>query len=492
MKRIAKFLILVMMISYAAFTMSVNAALDEKVEPMPDVYMPYEAFYSEVQENLANVDITVIGDYDFITRFELKDEQGKTISNMDIEECVEISSDYAINLNKRMNDNSLRAVVVNTDDSRDYVSFDNKEKLETAINEGYFVVFMVNDMTTTNTVLTRYAGAMMANYNTDENNPDNLIPYACYVTKNNAGEYYSGTFYRTQDTCQETMDETILYHMWCLRNIQSYTKNTTETKIQLQAELKKTIDEEEKTVVENDKLLDENVKNDLADTAISISKNRAETATAALSSGDYNDFSIGYDWKSVYYKGWHQNVIGSGDGMPSFWEWINFFYLRNGESGNHYYAWAIEYSAAPNGKWATKYVDYQSNAEKYQIGGQLRAHYPTQAPESGTFSCNFGATFSKRGPSADIGFTRSFPVNDLEIIDTTNINYGRIRFNYPQITYTDYQMNTSTNNAIFIYKDTKKTGSYQIHHYRRAHFWSRPVGVYTKTYIGDWNGVFYK
>jgi len=437
MKKMLQCSVLSIVILISCLIVPFPAVNGEDIEVMPDTYLSYSDFYEEINANLDKIEINVIGDYDFETSFDLKDEEGNICDRIDLSGKVESKDDYSFKTAPKSGKGNLKSIIISNDEAKDFSNFEGKEKIEDALEQGYFAVFMADDLKTMDVIWGKYFNSEMTTKSDDN---DENIPYACYIVKNKIGEYFTGTFFTNADALQSEKDETILYHLWCLKDIYNYTKNTEE--------LKKELDQ------------------------------KAQDAGAFTVSANVNDgelFSIGTSWRSICNgAGWHQNVYGSD---PSFWEWINFFYLVNGESGNHYYAWAIEYWANP--KWnaangiTTNYIDYQSDAAKYMSQGKLRNYFPKTTPQNGSYTFSFGASLSSTNTTtANIGYSRSVSTIDLEIKDTTDVNYGKIRFNYKTVLgfYTNYAKNTSSNGAIFIYKDEGKTGKYTFHHYRKANF----------------------
>lgn len=468
MKKSIKFSIIVIALiicSIAPFPSFQASAIDN----MPDTYISYDDFYKQINNNIDNIEINVIGDYDFETSFTLWDEEGRICNNFDLSEKIQAEVNYSFKITEKSDKGKLKAIVVSNDEAKKHGNFESKEKIEEALEQGYLAIFMIDDLLTGDVIFSRYTGAKLSTKSVDDN--DSNIPYACYVAKNNIGEYFTGTFYVNTDACGDSKDktwddeslkkmkdETILYHAWCLRDLNYYTRNSDAFKEQMEQK------------------------------SIDFGAIKASASTGS------DIFSIGSEWKSIC-GGWHQNIIGSGSNKPSFWEWINFLYLKNGESGNHYYAWAIDYSAAPNGGvgTGTAFVDYRSDAAKYMSKGKLRSHYPTSTPSNGSYNYSFGAAISSSGTAeANIGFSRTVSTSDLKIVDTTNINYGKIRFFYkigPFNQLTKYAKNTSNNSAIFIYKDEDKTGHYTFHHYREGAFHKFLLGI---SYSGNWYTTYYK
>lgn len=172
-------------------------------------------------------------------------------------------------------------------------------------------------------------------------------------------------------------------------------------------------------------------------------------------------FNVGVAWNAL--TSWHKNVyVGDYTNYAWFSEWICFFSALL-PTGEHCYAWAGEWSSEGAFARSNYYVRYQSDADMYNTGGQLRAYDPKQTPETASASFSAGIDSDAK---YNFGFSMSWNVSELKLLDQSSPGYEYCKLYW----YMRGQMmsNTCTGKFYMIFFDTEKTGSYTFHHFRDA------------------------
>lgn len=244
---------------------------------------------------------------------------------------------------------------------------------------------------------------------------ENNAVTSCFVSKNLAGEYFTGTLYSSKNTSSEKIKETLMTSAWKQRNLHYYTKD--------------------------------------------ISKIKSDLFSASATNGDL--FTVNYNWKTL--TPWHQNSWQSGTSYLS--EWMCFKGVR-ADDGYDYYAWCVESYITPiNG--GTDYVKLSSNAA-YQPSGQLRFYDPKSTPATNTVSFTIGGGITKNGVGLNISASYSTQISDLTIINNSNmgINLAKINFDYNYLSSFAHQ--ETLNCFSVIEKNTTNSSTFKFHHRREA------------------------
>lgn len=188
-----------------------------------------------------------------------------------------------------------------------------------------------------------------------------------------------------------------------------------------------------------------------------ISRGKAAPAQVRASG---TDFSIGYEWNALC--SWHKNTY-AGDITNYSWfsEWLCFY--STNASGDHYYAFAGEWSA--EGSWTrlTDKIKYQSDGNLYQSGVLLRDYEPKMTPSTSeaSFSCSIDSD-----SKYNFGFSQSWSISNLKLTDNTSSanDYCKLTWQLSG----SMARNTCTGKFFMIFKDENESGSYKFHHYRYA------------------------
>ena len=179
--------------------------------------------------------------------------------------------------------------------------------------------------------------------------------------------------------------------------------------------------------------------------------------TNAVGTSPEGNFNPGTGWNEL--TDWHKNIF-AGDLTGSNWfsEWIAFYSAN--VAGQHYYAWAGEWSTEGSLTQMTNYVKYQSDADLYQSGVRLRSYEPKMTPDETNVSFNIAINKDNK---FNFGFSVSWPTR---LVDNTSSGNEYCKLTW----YTGGKMarNTCTSSFVMIFKDEKNASGYTFHHYRSA------------------------
>jgi len=396
------------------------------VEKMPMSRLPMDELVSEMRQNAANFEIHYIGD------------DTNKFSNTDELEVALITdtSLSSATTSKKTSKDSAKVFFI---DSGYVESAKSNQSLQAVLDKGYLIFFETENQADTDAVLSSITGFQVSNTKIENESAkregqDEYVVNACFVAKNKAGEYLTGTLYIQNGSSQTEKETQLLISAWEERNLYYYTKSDANAS----------------------KLL---------------------TLNAAAYNGDM--FTVNYTWK--YLMNWHKNSWQSSliGGNPfTLSEWICFLGVR-ADDGSDYYAWCVESYATPRpttlvqpNRNFTKKVVYASNA-RYDTfaNGQLRAYEPKFAPNSSTVSFSIGSDVAKDGVATSIGASFPIDMNEYTIVNDSQMGNELARINYlysVPIFYTSppYAAQETINTFSVIIKNNANTSTFKFQHYR--------------------------
>jgi hypothetical protein len=312
----------------------------------------------------------------------------------------------------------------------------NIGKIQTILSKGYTTVFFL-EPENVDELRKTYTG-----YDTkvieDANN--NQKPYIFYISKNKAGEYFTGVIY-SHEMNNEVL-KSALASSWNRRNDWKYTRKTPDIK----------------------------------------------KSNVAYAEGGAT-FSIGSTWRCV--RSWelveYSTTFRGGvayNDKGRFSEWRGVFYCTNSVDGKDYYAYATEVGMLP--VTGSTYCDkfwYQSESNAI-VPDAIRNYQPRAVPSESTYTFNVGAGIAKDGLSGNGSLSWTYTKKDLQITDQTSSSYYMsLYFNYPFTILgqaTSYAKQSNWNNISYVVQNSTNRG-YTYINYRST--WSfGDLGWSSKTY----------